>query len=176
MKRLQKGFTIIELLVSISVIAIISGIGFASFTQFNRKQQVTNTVMMILSDLRLAQSKAQSSEIPPDTPTPPCETPFCATICHGNPLVGYKVEFAADNLSYSIKAVCPPNTPSPIKTVTLPGGIVRVSGFSSVTFKPLQAGIQFVGVNKLVISATYDASLTKTINISSGGEINITDN
>lgn len=51
-----KGFTIIELLVSISVLALISGIFLANYHSANRQSALNLAARQLASDIRLAQS------------------------------------------------------------------------------------------------------------------------
>jgi len=127
MKAWARGFTLIELLISFSVVALIAGLGFASFNQFNRRQQVVNAAQALLTDLRLAQSKAQNMEIPPGPTSTDCSKPLCATLCQTNPLVGYQLDFAGSLTTYSLKALCPPLS-LVVKTVTFPSGIQKSGG------------------------------------------------
>lgn len=56
------GFTIIELLVSMSIIGIVFGVGVAAYTRFNRQQILFQAAQDLKSNLRLAQDKALAGE------------------------------------------------------------------------------------------------------------------
>jgi len=63
----QRGFTIIELLVVFSVISIIAGIGFVSFSSYNDTQKLTGSVKTLESFIDDAKHSAISSVVPERT-------------------------------------------------------------------------------------------------------------
>lgn len=144
-------FTLIELLVSISVITILSIIGLAAFSQFNRRQVVVSAARTFSSDLRLAQSKADSNEKP--------------TTCAGT-LEGYQVKIDGNNLGYKIYASCPSTSPIMIKEMAFPSPVERISGFTEVEFRTLRGSV--IGGGSITLSAY---NFDKTITVNWGGEI-----
>lgn len=58
----QLGFTIIELLVAVAIIAVLTTIGIASYANFNQKKVVDSVTEEIKTNLRLIQSKAVNNE------------------------------------------------------------------------------------------------------------------
>jgi len=56
------GFSLIELLVVISIITLLFGFGMATYNDFNRRQMVSQSAKAIKNNLRLAQSKAMAGE------------------------------------------------------------------------------------------------------------------
>jgi len=59
---MKRGFTLVEILVATSILAIIFGIGLARYQAFNRRQVLNQAVLTLQSDLRLAQSLAFSGQ------------------------------------------------------------------------------------------------------------------
>ena len=151
-----RGFTLIEVLVSISVAAVLSGIGLAAYAQFNRRQILSSAVRMVISDLRLAQSKADGGEKPEE--------------CSGG-LLGYKFVMEGDT-GYSLQADCSPAVVL-IKTVSFQPAIKKIAGFNYVKFKSLRQGVEInPSVNNFItIQAFGSEDLQKTIRIGLGGEI-----
>lgn len=96
------GFTLIEIVVVISIIGILSGIGFYSFVNYNHAQQLSLATQSLQTTLNLARSRAQSQVKPEDAS------------CMNNSLLGYKVKLstAPDNCPitangcYWLVAVC----------------------------------------------------------------------
>ncbi len=64
LNRSQKGFTIIELLVVFSVISIIAGIGFVSFSSYNDSQRLTGSIRTFESFVDDAKNSAVSGVTP----------------------------------------------------------------------------------------------------------------
>lgn len=157
------GFTVIELIVVIAVMAILSGLGLVAFNQFNRKQAVVSTARMVISDLRLAQSKAYASEKPLE--------------CVSSSLTGYQFLINASNDGYSIVASCPP-AEKEIKKISFPQGITVTDGFTEIFFKSLRQGLDIkpdTEKNYVVLQFQDNTSLAKKIIISQGGEIYLAD-
>ena len=62
----EKGFTLLELIVVFSIIAILSTIGLASFVNYSKAQILQGSANDIISTLNTAKSKA-ASQIKPNT-------------------------------------------------------------------------------------------------------------
>jgi prepilin-type N-terminal cleavage/methylation domain-containing protein len=60
--KMKKGFTLVELLLSIAIILGISGIGVVSYVKYNERETLRQAALVLKSDLRNAQSKAISGE------------------------------------------------------------------------------------------------------------------
>lgn len=60
----SRGYTLIELLVAISIGIIVFTIGFAGYREFSRRQALTGIVKQIKADLRLAQQLALTGQKP----------------------------------------------------------------------------------------------------------------
>ena len=58
LKKTPKGFTLIELMVTIAVLAIIVTIAMPSFTEMMERQRLKNAVETFYSDLLFAKSEA----------------------------------------------------------------------------------------------------------------------
>jgi len=151
------GFTLIELIVTIGIMAILSGLGLVAYNQFNRKQAVVSAARMVISDLRLTQSKAYASEKP--------------DACGTNPLAGYQFLIKAQNNGYTIVAICG-EAPLTIKDISLPQGVTVTEGFTKVFFKSLRQGLDTEppDTNYIVLNLQGTDTIKKII-ISQGGEI-----
>lgn len=55
-RKKEEGFTLLELLVSISIIALISGIFMANYHSANKRSELVNAAQKLASDIRLAQN------------------------------------------------------------------------------------------------------------------------
>lgn len=54
----KQGFTMIELIVSITIIALVTGLFLANYSSANRRTDLTMTAQKMVADIRLAQSYA----------------------------------------------------------------------------------------------------------------------
>lgn len=129
---LQRGFTLIEIMVVISVTAVLGTMGIAGFSNYNQAQVLQTSTNEVVTMLNLAKSRAQSQV-------------KLSTACIGT-LQGYQVEIA-DNTTYKLRVVssdCPlsPLTSSSILgTKALPKGVSFDVGIIGKTiFFPVQTG------------------------------------
>lgn len=149
MKKFCPGYTLVELLLVISFIALLASFGMAKYIQFNRRQIVVQAAQELKSNLRFAQDKALAGEKP--------------TGCTGA-LSGHKLEFL-NNRDYKIVAVCGGDIN--VKTgLTLGSNVTKTSGPSSILFKVLAQGV--VGYGTINISGY---GITQTITVTEAGEI-----
>ena len=163
----DKGFTLIELIVVFSVIAIISTIGVAAFVGYSKTQTLNQAAYDLSTTLNTAKSKA-SSQVKPSV-----------SQCNGsNVLNGYSVtlNLIANPNSYSLVVVCS-GGPSTISTTPLPPGTAfnngsgtpptTIPGSPPTVFFPIFTSA-VTGTGNIVISGF---SQTKTISINSSGVI-----
>lgn len=156
----SRGFTLIELIVVFSVIAIISTIGVAAFVGYSRTQTLNQAAIDLATNLNTAKSRA-SSQIKPSAQ---CTS---ATV-----LNGYSVTVNTSARTYSLNVVCSGITFA-LTTTTLPTGISFNSGSATppttttnVFFAILTSTV--TGTGNIVL-AGY--SQTKVITIDSLGVI-----
>lgn len=146
-----KGYTLIELLVAISIISIVFMIGYASFREFSRRQALVGVVKKVTSDLRLIQQFSLTGEKP--------TTGTCTE------LEGYS--FVPGSGSYTLVANCS-NADRIIKTANLETGVTIVG--SSIQFKVLGQGTNLDSDTVLTISHST-VGQNAEITIGKGGEI-----
>lgn len=144
------GFTIIELLITISIIGLVLTIGLVYYQDFNRRQVVVQAAKDLKSNLRLAQSKALSGEKPGG--------------CSGT-LSGYRVDFTANN--YTLAAICG-DIPFGARTYSFTAGVSKVSGPNSLLFRVLAGGVDPPG--EIVLSGKNYSS---KVVVKAGGEISL---
>lgn len=158
------GYTLIEILVALTIIGILFGFGYVSYRDFNRRQALAGVAKQVQGDLRLAQQMALSGQKPDD---PKCKGT--------NTLVGYYfgTYFSGPNTIYVVGAHCSGGNPTVTKSVTLPNGITLTSSPSlAVLFKVLGQGTSIPSGSNLVITLTQaGTNATAVITIDSGGNI-----
>lgn len=148
------GFTLVELLIVISVTAIVTAIGIASYVDFNRAQIVNQAAKKIAQDLRMAQSLAANNQKPPSG---------CGT------LNAYTFSINLDTRVYTITPVCTPAySGSEIKTGSVSG--VSLSGLTFAQFKVLRQGVVMTDGSNLTVSGF---NKEKVVVVEPGGAIYI---
>lgn len=75
MKALKpRGFTLIEILISLTIMVLVFGVGFAGYRDFSQGQSLEKAARELRTNLRLAQSIALSGT-KPNPPDSRCESP-----------------------------------------------------------------------------------------------------
>ncbi len=156
----KKGFTLIELIVVFSVIAILSTIGVASFVSYSRAQtlqQATNDFVNVLNT-----AKARSvSQIKPSQ----CNS--------ASTLDGYVVIVNIAGNSYTLNVICSGTTTPLSQPFTLPANVsfnsatgIPPTTTTSILFSVLTGGV--IGTGNIVLSSYGQ---TKTATVTSVGGI-----
>lgn len=146
------GFTLLELMVSISIGMLTIGAIIANYNGYNNRQSLKQAALTLKNNLRFAQAKAFSGEKP-------------ASSC--TELVGWRVSFASG--SYTMQAECAPQgLQGTSTTMTLPSGITFSPIPAAITFRVLSRGSDLTAagfLNLVGFNQTY------TLEISPGGDI-----
>jgi prepilin-type N-terminal cleavage/methylation domain-containing protein len=161
----RRGYTLIEILVAVSIIGILFSVGYANFRAFSQRQAVKDAAKLIQADLRLTQQIALSGQKPTDIN---CNSPV-------NSLNGYFFTILSESV-YEVRASCTGGVVSEAtKTVNLGTGAVFSSPFPSpnpILFKVLGNGTNIPdGENVIIGIVQIGTNNQSTITISSGGQI-----
>lgn len=148
----RKAFTLIELLIVVSIMALLFSAGVASFRSFSRGRKLAAVKEQVLSDLRFAQELSLSGTKPAG--------------CTGD-LIGYQFS-RFDQDTYKIIASCTTGSPVERKMVDLDTGFT-LGHFSPLTFEVLGNGVIEGDVN-ITITQT-NTGLSESILVTSSGEI-----
>ena len=157
----MRGFTLLEVLMGIAVVGIVfSGLGYASFRDFSRRQRVIAVQRTLMSDLRFAQKDSVSGKKPAG----------CSGVLNG-------YEFRQASCSggscsqYNINSLCSGNQSVNVKQITLPSN-VTVNSVNPFTFKALDQGTSLVTGASVTLTITDSSSgISVAVNISDTGEI-----
>jgi len=151
----QKGFTLIELMVVISITAILGVLGIAGFVNYNQTQVLQFSANEVVNMLNLAKSRAQSQVKLGDS---------CGTHTF---LEGYRVDIISnDNDSYVLNSLCS-GVLSPLETKTLPSSL-SFDADNSFFFPIQTGGVEAPG--QIVIDSD---GRTKTITVNSLGGVSV---
>ena len=189
------GYSLIELLVVISIFGITITLVTASYLTFEKNQRFKNAALQLKNDIRFVQNKTLAS----DKSSTKCSTA-------GYTLVGWYMSLSTASTTYSYNSDCKnaagtedPDSPA-FKTVSLPKGMT-ICGFSTgsaanVLFQPLSRGVTihsnstppFFDIsgnlrNQVSVGVPFSISLTNTsttcgsvgtyqVTISPTGEVN----
>lgn len=184
----MRGFTLLELLVVISIMAILTIIAVPSFNEYSRNQKLNDAASQLQSILRQTQNNAQTGTV-------------CKIGSNIYTASSWKITFNANNYSVSPVCVEAPASPTPIpQQYSLPSGIIISNVLqtdipvpcgsipSSIEYKNLSSEVSFnlgagctPGINALVEitlcltdSATCPAGApTKIVRVEKGGGIYI---
>lgn len=150
----SSGFTIVEVLIVIVIIGMIVVVGSVRFREFSQRQALVNAKRLVLSDLRAAQSDANSGR-KPDTCT--------------DTLTGYSFDLI-NTTTYEVYALC--GSPSVlIKRVTMPSGITLTMSIDPVIFRSVSQGTNLTGSQVSTITISNSGINSDTIEIRPSGEI-----
>ncbi|OGH13428.1 MAG: hypothetical protein A3H50_00090 [Candidatus Levybacteria bacterium RIFCSPLOWO2_02_FULL_37_10] len=154
-KHKSSGFTLIELIVVLSVAAVISLIGIASFVSYSQQQSINTAAADIANMFSLAKSRA-ASQVKPSS-------------CSGA-LNGYRISIPdIASKTYQLDAVCSSGD-SLILTNTLPSNISFGSANSTIfTFYVLTGGFTMNGLDGTIVLSGFGKS--KTITVDSLGNV-----
>lgn len=152
----KNAFTLIEILISLTIIGLIFAFGYVSFRDFSRRQALTGVTRQVKGDLRLAQENALSGNKP--------------AACTG-PLDAYFFTVSSFSNSYALEANCS-GYAYLIKLVDMQPGISISSTLRPIIFKVLGQGTNIPGGSQVTITLTQsDTGSTQVVTIDSGGNI-----
>ncbi|HYM65199.1 MAG TPA: prepilin-type N-terminal cleavage/methylation domain-containing protein [Candidatus Sulfotelmatobacter sp.] len=158
-KSSKKGFTLLELIVVFTVIAILSTVGLASFVNYSKTETLKQAQNDLINTLNTAKSDAFSQIKPVQ--------------CVSYTLNGYSVTINTSTWrSYSLNVICSGNTFT-LSTKTLPSGVSFNTGSgtppttsTNIYFSLLTSGV--IGEGDIVLSGNGS---TKTVTVTSVGGI-----
>lgn len=164
MNPASQGFTLIEILVGLTIIGMLFSFGFVSYRDFTRRQTLSSFVKQVQGDFRLAQANALAG-IKPNSSA--CDSTYI--------LDNYGVEVLSST-EYQIIAQCSKvgvSTTITTKDVEIPTGItISTPSINPIKFKVLGQGNNIPSGETVVITLTQlGTSNTQTVTISAGGEI-----
>lgn len=160
----DSGFTLIEILVVFSVIAILSAVGFASLLTYGRSQEVSQTA----SDIKLLINQARSNAL--SAVKSEKDEQGTTVNCGAAALSGYSVE-TFTNTSLDFNMVCTGNPAIRLKRLTVSSRLTFGTGTtcSSIFFNSLTTTAS--GVPCEIVVEGYGQ--TKTISVDAIGNVAI---
>lgn len=162
----SKGFTLIELIVVFSVIAVLSTIGIATFSNYKNEETFRTSYLELVSNLYLMRSKAVAQVKPVN-----CQNAQFT-------LTAYSLVVQSGNKSYQLQGECKlsPNNPNEqvsiydTKVINLPPG-VKFYSVGTMTFPVLTN--EFSTQSLKIESDTLRQA--KTVTVDSTGGVSVKD-
>lgn len=154
------GYTLIEILVGLSIISLLFSFGYINYRDFSRRQALTGISKQIQGNLRLAQQQALSGKKP--------DHAFCNGV---NLLSGFSFR-VVNSTSYRIEANCSGGDVL-IRDGLLPSGVtITTPSPNPVIFKVLGNGTNIPAGQSSIITINQNTTdIDSTITITAGGEI-----
>ncbi len=162
----QRGFTFIELLLTVAIMITVLGGGLVGYINFNDKQTVLETAKKVQSMLKAARTKAQVRDTPSGCATtgPPATALYGFHVAVDSTAPGATVSLSAwCGESLATSAAHQPATDS----FVLPSS-VRASQNFSIIFNTLHGGTNLGSDQEIVIT---NDSQTYRFSVTPGGEI-----
>jgi prepilin-type N-terminal cleavage/methylation domain-containing protein len=164
----KRGFTLIEILITLTIIGGLFSFGYANLRNFSQRQATTNAAREVEAAIRLARQYALSGDKP--------------TECANSALDGYKVVFNETADTYSILAVC--STTGGTQDYSVGRDDVKLSSGVDITlpgttnsfiYKTISDGTNIVESGSFVVNvAATSTGSSANITVAASGEITTT--
>lgn len=178
-KRLScssKGFTIIELLVVFSVISIIAGVGFATFSSYSDSQSLTDSIRKLQTLVEDGKNSALSGVIPKLTASGD-------VINCGGSVSEYRVGICetaincnSSGVDYELVLVCGVNEEYVLKTGNFPSdvsyGQSSVSSCRSISFRSLTGEVVLDPAGNTCEVEIGNGNSTRNFTVDASGNLN----
>ncbi len=157
----KKGFTLIEILVSMAIILLLSVGSLVGFSQFSKRQNLNISVDVLKNTLNEAKAKSQAQVVM----TTQCKQ-------SGRILVGYQVSFntSTDPDTYTLEEVCTSRAATlsqEVKKITLPKDVE----FNSPPSTPVRFLLYPGTVNSSAVISLKSGTRSRTVDVDSAGII-----
>jgi len=142
---MKKGYSLVEILVVLTITGAIFGLGYVGFRDFARRQSVNSAAKTFKTDIKLAQEQAASGK----------KVAGCVV------LDGYKVIVDASNSLYTISASCSSGsgkTDYEIKSKKLTSDVaVTIVPQNTFIFKSIAQGTDIASGESITVTFTQSA-------------------
>lgn len=155
---MKTGFTLIEILVGLTIVTVLFGTGFASYREFARRQILNSSYGKLGSALSLARQLALSGDKPEACPT-------------NSVLNGYRVDFGQKKF-WAECAGPGGTTQARVTTIDIPSEIEILSSQPTILYKVLGQGTDQAAEVTVTVKHTGTNSTMDTI-LSQDGKIRL---
>ncbi len=151
---MRRGYTLIEIIIVVTIIGLLTGASIAGFNTLNQRQTVLSAAKEVISVMRTAQQRANAGILP----SAPCDS-----------LAGYSVKGTVNSSAYTLNVICSSGgvrEETQVKSYSMASGVTFTSTFD-ITFNVLTGGAGGSLGDLKVKSSAY----TFTFNINAAGDI-----
>jgi len=149
----REGFTLIELIVVFSIMAMISGVGFASLVAYSRSQALSQAVANVKSAVEQAKFNALSNVVRPSS---------CTTT---STLVSYKLIFCGTNAACTAEGI----TDTHGYLIQVNCGVQSTTIFRQKVLSPLSVSSTCANVTYLATNANFSSSSSPPCTVTVSG-------
>ena len=151
----SRGFSLLELLVVVSILVLVIGLSISSFNSFNRRERLKQASLNLKAAIRFAQTRAISADKP------------ASCVASNASFVGMAINFT--NNSYTVQHVCSDGVAGTDESVTLPPGISFVSVPSSFTYNALTRVTTLSAFQPILLTNSIE---TYKLQVETNGQVN----
>lgn len=161
----HSGFTMVELLIVISIMAIFTGIGLIGLKSYTDQRSVSLAASEFATAVRLAKSRAQS-QVKPDSGN-------CANL----PLEGYRLQLstnsAGEATAYSIYPLCGGQNGGIVRQADFPTSLTVIPTHTKITFRTVDGTVEHDGIQSGPTTITFSTpdNQNTTVTIYGDGRI-----
>lgn len=133
---MTKGFTLVELLIVITIMIIFTGIGIFGLRNFTESRNVTLVAGDFASAVRLAKARAQS-QVKPTTPE-----------CTNRTLDGYRLTLTSSGnryVGYTINPICSNQVSPMVRQGSFPNALTVTATHTAFTFRTVNGVVEYSG-------------------------------
>jgi len=148
--KIEKGYTLIELLIVIAIIALFSGLSLAYYNNYTDDRKLAGEAKQLVDVLNLAYKKATAVDL---TPNSSCSD-----------FRGYVVTFPplTPSTTYSLNFNCDGSNQLVSQYSINIGVVINSASVNSILFKPLSAGTNLAGDATITLK---NSNISKCIDI-----------